>query len=62
MPSIQQPQQPPPIMQQIGLLNLRIDDMMIQLSRVIKVLTDENANLKKENADLKTKQDQASNI
>ena len=42
-----------PAMQQIGMLNLRINDMMTQLNAVMKALLDENAALKKENADLK---------
>lgn len=42
--------------QQVGLLNLRINDMMTQLNVVIKTLTDENAGLKRENSDLKAKQ------
>jgi hypothetical protein len=42
-----------PIIQQIGLLNLRISDMMTQLNNVMKTMMDENAALKKENADLK---------
>ena len=45
-----------PVMQQIGILNLRINDMMTQLNTVIKVLMDENAALKKENAELKARQ------
>jgi hypothetical protein len=45
-----------PIMQQIGMLNLRINDMMAQLNNVMKTMMDENAALKKENADLKAKQ------
>ncbi len=45
-----------PTMQQIGMLNLRINDMMTQLNTVIKAMMDENAMLKKENADLKSKQ------
>ena len=45
-----------PMMQQIGMLNLRINDMMTQLNVVMKTLMDENADLKKENADLKVKQ------
>jgi hypothetical protein len=45
-----------PIMQQIGMLNLRINDMMTQLNVVMKAMMEENAALKKENADLKTKQ------
>jgi regulator of replication initiation timing len=47
----------PPVMQQIGMLNLRINDMMTQLNTVIKTIMDENAALKKENAELKTKQE-----
>lgn len=43
-------------MQQIGMLNLRINDMMTQLNTVMKTLIDENLALKKENADLKAKQ------
>ncbi|MDI9577859.1 MAG: hypothetical protein QM398_06985 [Thermoproteota archaeon] len=46
-----------PVIQQIGMLNLRINDMMIQLNTVIKTIMDENAALKKENADLKAKQE-----
>ena len=42
-----------PIMQQIGMLNLRINDMMTQLNTVMKTMMDENAALKKENAELK---------
>jgi hypothetical protein len=46
-----------PVMQQIGMLNLRINDMMTQLNTVMKVLMDDNVFLRKENADLKTKQE-----
>ncbi len=49
-----------PAMQQIGMLNLRINDMMTQLNTVMKTLMDENAALKNENADLKTKQEKTS--
>ncbi len=42
-------------MQQISMLNLRINDMMTQLDTVVKMLMEENATLKKENAELKTK-------
>jgi hypothetical protein len=45
-----------PVIQQIGLLNLRINDMMSQLNAVMKALMDENGALKKDNADLKAKQ------
>ncbi len=47
-------------MQQIGILNLRINDMMTQLNAVIKTLMDENAALKHENVDLKAKQEKTS--
>jgi regulator of replication initiation timing len=40
-------------MQQIGMLNLRISDMMTQLNVVLKALMEENAALRKENTDLK---------
>lgn len=43
------------ITQQIGMLNLRINDMMTQLNTVMKMMMDENAALKKENAELKAK-------
>jgi len=48
--------EPSPVLQQIGMLNLRINDMMTQLNTVMKAMMDENAALKKENADLKSKQ------
>ncbi len=44
-----------PIIQQIGMLNLRISDMMTQLNDVMKALMDENTALKKQNPDLKAK-------
>jgi len=44
-------------MAQIGMLNLRINDMMAQLNVVMKTLLDENAALRKENAELKVKQE-----
>ena len=47
--------EPSPAMQQIGMLNLRINDMMTQLNAVLKVMMEENAALKKENAALKAK-------
>jgi hypothetical protein len=46
-----------PVLQQIGLLNLRISDMMSQLNAVMKALMDENGSLRKENVDLKSKQE-----
>jgi hypothetical protein len=45
-----------PVLQQIGMLNLRINDMMTQLNTVMKAMMDENAALKRENGDLKSKQ------
>jgi regulator of replication initiation timing len=44
-----------PVMQQIGMLNLRINDFMQQLNSTIKALLAENDALKKENAELKAK-------
>ncbi len=49
-----------PLMQQIGMLNLRINDMMTQLNAVMKSLMDENTALKKENAELKAKPEKTS--
>ena len=48
------------VMQQIAMLNLRINDMMTQLNAVMKALMDENNALKKENSDLKGKQEKTS--
>jgi regulator of replication initiation timing len=48
--------QPSQAMQQIGMLNLRINDMMTQLNVVMKTLVDENVQLRKENAELKGKE------
>jgi regulator of replication initiation timing len=45
-----------PSMQQIGMLNLRINDMMTQLNMVLKALMDENTALRQENAALKAKE------
>ena len=42
---------------QVGILNLRINDMMTQLNTVLKIIIEENAALRKENADLKAKQE-----
>jgi regulator of replication initiation timing len=44
-----------PIMAQISLLNLRINDMMTQLNAVMKTLVEENQALQKENTELKQK-------
>ncbi|MDR0372563.1 MAG: hypothetical protein LBI79_03240 [Nitrososphaerota archaeon] len=43
----------PSIMQQIGLLNLRLNDMMNQLNMTVKVLLDENQKLAAEVQQLK---------
>jgi regulator of replication initiation timing len=56
----EKPMQSDSVMQQIGMLNLRINDMMTQLNTVMKAFMDENAALKKENAELKTKQEKTS--
>ncbi len=48
------------VMQQIGMLNLRISDMMAQLNIVMKMLMEENTTLKKENAELKAEQEKTS--
>lgn len=42
-------------MNQISLLNLRINDMMTQLNAVMKRLIEENQALQKENTELKEK-------
>ncbi len=52
--------QPPALVQQIGFLHLRISDLASQLNNVMKVMADENAVLRKENADLKTQLQTAS--
>lgn len=52
--------EPSPVMQQIGMLNLRINDMMTQLNSVMKTMMEENAALKKENTDLKAKHKETS--
>ena len=44
-----------PAMQQIGMLNLRINDMMTQLNATLKTIIEENQALKKENSELKEK-------
>jgi hypothetical protein len=45
------------VMHQIGMLNLRINDVMTQLNVVMKAFVEENAALKKENTELKAKQE-----
>jgi regulator of replication initiation timing len=46
-------------MQQIGMLNLRINDMMTQLNLVLKALMEENTALKQEKAALKTQESES---
>jgi regulator of replication initiation timing len=41
--------------QVIGMLNLRINDMITQLNTTLKAIIEENQTLKKENAELKEK-------
>jgi regulator of replication initiation timing len=41
--------------QAIGMLNLRINDMMTQLNATLKAIIEENQALKKENTELKEK-------
>jgi hypothetical protein len=48
-----------PVMQHIGMLNLRINDMMTQLNTTLKTLIEENQALKKEAATQKEKTDTA---
>jgi cell division protein FtsB len=43
-----------PLRQYIAVLNLRINDMMVQLNAVMRVLTEENSALRKEIHDLKS--------
>lgn len=54
---VQATTEPSQVMQQIGMLNLRINDMMTQLNAVIKALLDENTDFKKENAKLKAEKE-----
>jgi len=46
---------PQPIQQRLGLLQLRISDMMQELNNIIKAFADGYAKLQKENAELKAK-------
>jgi regulator of replication initiation timing len=57
---VQEIQKPDPLMQQVSILNLRINDMMIQLNAVMKAIMEENTKLRKENADLRAKQEKTS--
>jgi hypothetical protein len=45
-----------PLMQQIALLNIRVNDMLSQLNVVTKVMIEENAALKREISEFKAKQ------
>jgi hypothetical protein len=53
------PTEDSPAMQHIGMLNLRINDMMTQLNTTLKTLIEENQALKKEAATQKEKTDTA---
>jgi hypothetical protein len=57
----QEPKQelPPAIQQQLGLLQLRISDMMHELNNAIKAFADGYVTLQKENAELKAKPKEA---
>jgi len=44
----------PNIMNEIGVLNIRINDLMSQLNKTVQLLLDENKKLSQENAQLKT--------
>jgi len=44
----------PNILNEIGLLNLRINDLLNQLNRTVQLLLDENKKLSQENVQLKT--------
>jgi regulator of replication initiation timing len=48
-----------PVIQQIGMLNLRINDMMVQLNAVLKAMMEENTTLKTENTELKAEREKA---
>ncbi|MDR0372107.1 MAG: hypothetical protein LBI79_00870 [Nitrososphaerota archaeon] len=50
------PQLSPELQHNIQLLNVRLNDLMGTMNGVFKILMDENAALKKENAELKAKQ------
>lgn len=52
--------QPPQLVQQISFLHLRISDLTIQLNTVMKTMANENDALRKENAELKAKQENTS--
>lgn len=53
-------EQNPLVAVQVNTLSLRINDMITQLSTVLKTMTDENVALKKENDELKAKQKETS--
>jgi hypothetical protein len=46
-------QEASPVMQQIGMLSLRINDMMTALNSAMKAMLEENVSLRKENSELK---------
>jgi len=51
---------PPPLAQQISFLHLRISDLTTQFNTVMKTMAEENDALRKENAELKAKQEETS--
>jgi regulator of replication initiation timing len=50
------------IINEIGLLNVRIGDMMTQLNTTLKTIMDENTALKQENAALKEDKQEKTSI
>lgn len=49
-------------MQQIGMLNFRINDFMRELNATIKMFVAANESLRKENAELKTEKEKQENL
>jgi len=49
------------VQQQLGLLNLRLNDMMHELNATVKPLIETNTDLQQENAELKSKLGTAEN-
>ena len=50
-----QPELSPELQQSIGMLNLRVNDLMTQINTVLKSVLEENQRLKAENLELKSK-------
>lgn len=51
---------PMAVQQQLGLLNLRLSDMIQELNATVKLLVEMNTTLQQENADLKANQEKTS--